>query len=235
MPACSPGFATQLPAVLLHCAELEFSIEDLESGRFAHVAWVHGGLLDFRAASDDRDDLYNRVGDPFVAIHLWSAESDVGKQVVLPFVAEFEPRLLNGDLTKTLQPNSLQSLGEVAAQSQQANLDATVAGVDSELAMSEVSRTEASNAAAGSQLGIASGRNTAAGRGQSAAVSSDTPADRPYVAAADSDVLVNPSVAAAGRGTASDAGQVTAARSTGQARANRARRRRQSEPRQDVQ
>ena len=81
---------------------MQFSIEDLETGRFAHVAWVHGGLLDFRAASDERDDLYNRVGDAFVAIHLWSADSDVGKQVVLPFVEEFEPRLLNGDLTKTL-------------------------------------------------------------------------------------------------------------------------------------
>lgn len=234
MPSCSPGFATQLPAVLLYCAELEFSIEDLESGRFAHVAWVHGGLLDFRAASDDRDDLYNRVGDPFVAIHLWSAESDVGKQVVLPFVAEFEPRLLNGDLTKTLQPNSL--LREVAAQSQQADLDATVAGVDSELATSEIGSSEASNAAAGSHLGIASSRNTAAGTGQSAAVSSDTAADKTYVAAADNDVLVNPSVAAAGRGTTSDAGQATTARNPGQARsANRTRRRRQSEPRQNVQ
>lgn len=68
------------------------------------MAWVHGGLLDFRAASDERDDLYNRVGDAFVAIHLWSADSDVGKQVVLPFVKEFEPRLLNGDLTASLDP-----------------------------------------------------------------------------------------------------------------------------------
>ena len=83
---------------------MQFSIEDLETGRFAHVAWVHGGLLDFRAASDERDDLYNRVGDAFVAIHLWSADSDVGKQVVLPFVKEFEPRLLNGDLTASLDP-----------------------------------------------------------------------------------------------------------------------------------
>ena len=63
-------------------------------GRFAHVAWVHGAMLDFRNVSEDRAELYNRVGDPFVAIHLWSSDSPVGQQVVLPFVKEFEPKLL---------------------------------------------------------------------------------------------------------------------------------------------
>ena len=73
---------------------IQFSIEDLEVGRFAHVAWVHSAMLDFRAMSDERAELYNRVGDPFVAIHLWSADSEVGKRVVLPFIEEFEPKLL---------------------------------------------------------------------------------------------------------------------------------------------
>ncbi len=51
-------------------------------------------MLDFRNVSDERAELYNRVGDPFVAIHLWSSDSPVGQQVVLPFVKEFEPKLL---------------------------------------------------------------------------------------------------------------------------------------------
>ena len=63
-------------------------------GRFAHVAWVHGAMLDFRNVSSERAELYNRVGDPYVAIHLWSADSPVGQQVVMPFVKEFEPKLL---------------------------------------------------------------------------------------------------------------------------------------------
>ena len=63
-------------------------------GRFAHVAWVHSAMLDFRNVSSERAELYNRVGDPYVAIHLWSADSPVGQQVVLPFVKEFEPKLL---------------------------------------------------------------------------------------------------------------------------------------------
>ena len=75
-------------------AGISFSIEDLEVGRFAHVAWVHGAMLDFRNVSSERAELYNRVGDPYVAIHLWSADSPVGQQVVLPFVKEFEPKLL---------------------------------------------------------------------------------------------------------------------------------------------
>jgi len=75
-------------------AGISFSIEDLEVGRFAHVAWVHSAMLDFRNASSERAELYNRVGDPFVAIHLWNADSPVGQQVVLPFVKEFEPKLL---------------------------------------------------------------------------------------------------------------------------------------------
>ena len=73
---------------------IQFSIEDLEVGRFAHVAWVHSAMLDFRAVSDQRAELYNRVGDAFVAIHLWSPESPVGQQVVLPFIQEFEPMLM---------------------------------------------------------------------------------------------------------------------------------------------
>ncbi|DBA90773.1 TPA: hypothetical protein ACH3X1_003980 [Trebouxia sp. C0004] len=73
---------------------ISFSIEDLEVGRFAHVAWVHGAMLDFRNVSSKRAELYNRVGDPYVAIHLWSADSPVGQQIVLPFVKEFEPKLL---------------------------------------------------------------------------------------------------------------------------------------------
>ena len=75
-------------------AGIRFSIEDLEVGRFAHVAWVHSAMLDFRAVSDQRAELYNRVGDAFVAIHLWSPDSPVGQQVVLPFIQEFEPLLL---------------------------------------------------------------------------------------------------------------------------------------------
>ncbi len=75
-------------------AGISFSIEDLEVGRFAHVAWVHSAMLDFRNVSSERAELYNRVGDPYVAIHLWSADSLVGQQVVLPFVKEFEPKLL---------------------------------------------------------------------------------------------------------------------------------------------
>lgn len=51
-------------------------------------------MLDFRAVSDQRAELYNRVGDAFVAIHLWSPDSPVGQQVVLPFIQEFEPLLL---------------------------------------------------------------------------------------------------------------------------------------------
>lgn len=51
-------------------------------------------MLDFRAVSDERAELYNRVGDAFVAIHLWSPDSPVGQQVVLPFIQEFEPMLL---------------------------------------------------------------------------------------------------------------------------------------------
>ena len=101
-------------------AGLEFSIEDLETGRFAHVAWVHGGLLDFRAMSDDRAELYNRVGDPFVAIHLWSADSDTGKQVVLPFVKEFEPRLLNqGSHASTGSGQAASNVGQAASASGQ--------------------------------------------------------------------------------------------------------------------
>lgn len=73
---------------------IQFSIEDLEVGKFAHVAWVHSAMLDFRAVSDERAELYNRVGDAFVAIHLWSPDSPVGQQVVLPFIQEFEPMLL---------------------------------------------------------------------------------------------------------------------------------------------
>lgn len=73
---------------------IQFSIEDLEVGRFAHVAWVHSAMLDFRAVSDQRAELYNRVGDAFVAIHLWSPDSPVGQQVVLPFIQQFEPMLL---------------------------------------------------------------------------------------------------------------------------------------------
>ena len=75
-------------------AGIRFSIEDLEVGRFAHVAWVHSAMLDFRAVSDQRAELYNRVGDAFVAIHLWSPDSPVGQQVVLPFIQEFEPLLM---------------------------------------------------------------------------------------------------------------------------------------------
>lgn len=75
-------------------AGISFSIEDLEVGRFAHVAWVHSAMLDFRNVSSERAELYNRVGDPYVAIHLWSADSPVGQQVVMPFVKEFEPKLL---------------------------------------------------------------------------------------------------------------------------------------------
>lgn len=77
-----------------NAAGIRFSIEDLEVGRFAHVAWVHSAMLDFRAVSDERAELYNRVGDAFVAIHLWSPGSPVGQQVVLPFIQEFEPLLL---------------------------------------------------------------------------------------------------------------------------------------------
>lgn len=66
----------------------------MEVGRFAHVAWVHSAMLDFRAVSDQRAELYNRVGDAFVAIHLWSSDSPVGQQVVLPFIQEYEPLLL---------------------------------------------------------------------------------------------------------------------------------------------
>lgn len=77
-----------------NAAGIRFSIEDLEVGRFAHVAWVHSAMLDFRAVSDERAELYNRVGDAFVAIHLWSPDSPVGQQVVLPFIQEFEPLLL---------------------------------------------------------------------------------------------------------------------------------------------
>lgn len=51
-------------------------------------------MLDFRAVSDQRAELFNRVGDAFVAIHLWSPDSPVGQQVVLPFIQEFEPLLL---------------------------------------------------------------------------------------------------------------------------------------------
>ena len=63
-------------------------------GRFAHVAWVHSAMMDFRNVSDERAELYNRVGDPFVAIHLWSPDSPVSQRVVLPFVREFEGKLL---------------------------------------------------------------------------------------------------------------------------------------------
>lgn len=80
--------------VSCNAAGIRFSIEDLEVGRFAHVAWVHSAMLDFRAVSEERAELYNRVGDAFVAIHLWSPESPVGQQVVLPFIQEFEPLLL---------------------------------------------------------------------------------------------------------------------------------------------
>ena len=73
---------------------IKFSIEDLEVGRFAHVAWVHSAMLEFRAVSDERSELYNRVGDAFVAIHLWSPDSPVGQQVVMPFIQQFEPMLL---------------------------------------------------------------------------------------------------------------------------------------------
>ena len=51
-------------------------------------------MLDFRAVSDERSELYNRVGDAFVAIHLWSPDSPVGQQVVMPFIQQFEPMLL---------------------------------------------------------------------------------------------------------------------------------------------
>ena len=78
----------------MSAAGIKFSIEDLEVGRFAHVAWVHSAMLDFRAVSDERSELYNRVGDAFVAIHLWSPDSPVGQRVVMPFIQQFEPMLL---------------------------------------------------------------------------------------------------------------------------------------------
>ena len=92
---CTHGWICKVPRqVFCMTAGIRFSIEDLEVGRFAHVAWVHSAMLDFRAVSDQRAELYNRVGDAFVAIHLWSPDSPVGQQVVLPFIQEFEPMLL---------------------------------------------------------------------------------------------------------------------------------------------
>ena len=100
---------------IIMCAAtgIKFSIEDLEVGRFAHVAWVHSAMLDFRAMSDERAELYNRVGDPFVAIHLWSADSEVGQRVVLPFVEEFEPKLL-GPSAQNSSVSSTSSSGRSA-------------------------------------------------------------------------------------------------------------------------
>ena len=124
---------------------------------------MHGGLLDFRAASDERDDLYNRVGDAFVAIHLWSADSDVGKQVVLPFVKEFEPRLLNGDLTASLDPlnynsQQLPSTGSAST----TGLAGSAESLEASAAESELTQLKLTQQDMTSDTGIALGNRGAA-------------------------------------------------------------------------
>lgn len=232
--------AVTFVAQLLHChAGLEFSIEDLESGRFAHVAWVHGGLLDFRAASDERDDLYNRVGDPFVAIHLWSAESDVGKQVVLPFVKEFEPRLLNGDLTPTLRPKAQQSIQEDAAQSVRLGLDVSEASESQSLTEPNVShRQSRSNAhtaganvspAASNVREVTQAADAATGSTQDVGTAGNVVAGNSQAMTAERSELGNSDAAVSAREAATD-GRQAAAGTAGHSRvSSRARRRRQPE------
>ena len=77
---------------------MEFQIEDHITGHFAFVAYTHPAVWDFRAVSDEREELFNREGQPFVAIHLWPGDNRVANKVVLPFVAEFERCLVNDEV-----------------------------------------------------------------------------------------------------------------------------------------
>ena len=76
---------------------LEFQVEEMETGRFASVAWTHGAMLDFVDVDEGRKELQNRMGEPYITIHLWGPgdpESRVANEVVLPFVEKYEPQLL---------------------------------------------------------------------------------------------------------------------------------------------
>ena len=76
---------------------LEFQVEEMETGRFASVAWTHGAMLDFVDLGGSRKELQNRMGEPFITIHLWGPgdpESRVANEVVLPYIEEFETQLL---------------------------------------------------------------------------------------------------------------------------------------------
>ena len=102
-------------------------------------------MLDFRAVSDQRAELYNRVGDAFVAIHLWSPDSPVGQQVVLPFIQEYESLLLG----------NASSAGSGRAAFDPRHQNAAEAEVDNMLGLS-LKATEANvsgSAAAGHQQG----------------------------------------------------------------------------------
>lgn len=74
-------------------AGIEFQIEDQVVGQFAFVAYTHPAVWEFRAVSDECEELYNREGRPIVAIHLWPGDNRVATKVVLPYVAEMEARL----------------------------------------------------------------------------------------------------------------------------------------------
>ena len=99
------SFDLILPSFLV--AGIEFQVEDQITGRFAFVAYAHPGVWDFRYVDEQREELYNREGQPMVAIHLWPGDNRVADKVVWPFVAEFEQGLAGSPSGSTGSPSGL--------------------------------------------------------------------------------------------------------------------------------
>lgn len=74
-------------------AGLDFQIEDQVTGQFAFIAYTHPAVWEFHYLDENREELQNREGQPYVAIHLWPGDNRVAKKVILPYVADYDERL----------------------------------------------------------------------------------------------------------------------------------------------
>lgn len=86
-------------------AGIKYEIEDQVQGRFAFMAYTHPALWEFRHGENGREEMYNRgEGKAYVFIHMWPGDNRVDKNIIRPFVREFD-RELHGE-------NILENLGQ---------------------------------------------------------------------------------------------------------------------------